>query len=172
MKAMERLGESYVLSGAGIAGLDFAGACSLLAGRLEEMHRLRERGCPPVEEGMRRLQEEVCALSWRVLKEYGGITDEDTRARVLLAVMDAYEVTGKEELLEEALERAEKLLSVMADGALKCRLYGYCHYYTGAEECREEAERILEALNQKGKLSAIKKAEADACFREFVSQKE
>ena len=30
----------------------------------------------------------------------------------------------------------------------------------------------MEALNQKGKLSAIKKAEADACFREFVSQKE
>ena len=169
---MERLGESYVLSGGGIAGLDFTGACGLLAGRLEEMHRLRERGCPLVEEGMLRLQEEVCALSWGALKGYEGMTDEDTRARVLLAVMDAYEVTGKEELLEEALERAEKLLSEMADGALKCRLYSYCHYYTGAEECREEAGRILEALNQKGKLSATEKAEADACFREFVSQKE
>ena len=172
MKAMERLGESYVLSGAGIAGADFAGACGLLAGRLEEMHRLRERGCPPVEEGMRRLQEEVCALSLGLLKGYEGMTDEDTRAQMLLAVMDAYEVTGKEELLEGALERAEKLLPEMADGALKCRLYGYCHYYTGAEECREEAERILEALNQKGKLSTTEKAEADACFREFVSQKE
>ena len=105
------------------------------------------------------------------LKEYEGIADEDTRARGLLTVMDAYEVTGKEELLEGALERAEKLLPGMADGALKCRLYGYCHYYTGAEECREEAERILEALNQKGKLSATEKAESDACFREFVSQK-
>ena len=146
MKAMERLGENCGLSGSGIAGLDFAGACSLLAGRLEEMHRLRERGCPPVEEGMRRLQEEVCALSWGLLKGYEGMADEDTRARVLLAVMDAYEMTGKEELLEEALERAEKLLSGMADGALKCRLYGYCHYYTGAEECREEMQRILENL--------------------------
>ena len=172
MKAMERLGESYVLSGAGIAGLDLAGACSLLAGRVEEMHRLRERGCPPVEEGMRRLQEEVCALSLGLLKGYEGMADEDTRARVLLAVMDAYEVTGKEELLEEALGRAEKLLAGMAGGALKCRLYGYCHYYTGAEECREEAGRIWEALNPKGKLSATEKAEADACFREFVSQKE
>ena len=167
MKDMERLGESYALSGAGIAG-----ACGLLAGRLEEMHRLREQGCPPVEEGMRHLQEEVCALSLALLKEYEGIADEDTRAQMLLAVMDAYEVTGKEELLEGALERAEKLLPGMADGALKCRLYGYCHYYTGAEECREEAERILEALNQKGKLSTTEKAEADACFREFVSQKE
>ena len=139
---MEKLGESYVLSGAGIAGLDLAGACSLLAGRVEEMHRLRERGCPPVEEGMRCLQEEVCALSLGLLKGYCDIADEDARARVLLAVMDAYEVTGKEELLEEALERAEKLLSGMADGALKCRLYSYCHYYTGAEECREEAGRI------------------------------
>ena len=142
---MERLGESYVLSGSGMVGADFAGACSLLAGRVEDMHRLRERGCPPVEEGMRRLQEEVCALSLGLLREYEGMTDEDTRTRVLLAVMDAYEVTGKEELLEEALERAEKLLSGMADGALKCRLYGYCHYYTGTEECREEAGRICKA---------------------------
>ncbi len=110
------------------------------------MHRLRERGCPPVEKGMRRLQEEVCALSLGLLKEYEGMADKDTRAQVLLAVMDAYEVTGKEELLEEALERAGKLLSGMADGALKCRLYGYCHYYTGAEECREEMRRILENL--------------------------
>ena len=146
MKAMERLGESYVLSGRGIAGADFAGACGLLAGRLEEMHRLRERGCPPVEEGMLRLQEEVCALSLGLLKEYEGMADKDTRAQVLLAVMDAYEVTGKEELLEEALERAGKLLSGMADGALKCRLYSCCHYYTGAEECREEMLRILENL--------------------------
>ena len=143
---MERLGESYVLSGAGIAGADFAGACNLLAGRLEEMHRLRERGCPLVEEGMLRLQEEVCALSLGLLKGYEGMADEDTCAQVLLAVMDAYEVTGKEELLEEALERAGKLLPGMADGALKCRLYGYCHYYTGAEECREEMLRILENL--------------------------
>ena len=95
---------------------------------------------------MRRLQEEVCALSLGLLKGYEGMADEDTRARVLLAVMDAYEVTGKEELLEEALERAGKLLPGMADGALKCRLYGYCHYYTGAEECREEMQRILENL--------------------------
>ena len=146
MKAMERLGESYGLTGSGIAGLDFAGACSLLARRVEEMHRLREQGCPPVEEGMRRLQEEVCALSMGLLKGYEGMADEDTRAQVLLALMDAYEVTGKEELLEEALERAERLLPEMADGALKCRLYGYCHYYTGAEECREEMQRILENL--------------------------
>ncbi len=110
------------------------------------MHRLREQGCPPVEEGMRRLQEEVCALSWELLKGYEGMADEDTRAQVLLVVMDAYEVTGKEELLEEALERAGKLLLGMADGALKCRLYSYCHYYTGAEECREEMQRILENL--------------------------
>ena len=143
---MERLGESYGLAGRGIAGADFAGACSLLVRRVEEMHRLRELGCPPVEEGMRRLQEEVCALSLGLLKEYEGMADEDTRAQVLLAVMDAYEVTGKEELLEEALERAEKLLPEMADGALKCRLYSYCHYYTGAEECREEMQRILENL--------------------------
>ena len=95
---------------------------------------------------MRRLQEEVCALSMGLLKGYEGMADEGTRARVLLAVMDAYEVTGKEELLEEVLERAEKLLPEMADGALKCRLYGYCHYYTGAEECREEMRRILENL--------------------------
>ena len=134
------------MSGSGIAGVDFAGACSLLAGRVEEMHRLREQGCPPVEEGMRRLQEEVCALSLGLLRGYGGIADEDTRAQVLLTVMDAYEVTGKGELLEGALERAEKLLSGMADGALKCRLYSYCHYYTGAEECREEMQRILENL--------------------------
>ena len=146
MKAMEKLGESYVLSGAGIAGADFAGACSLLAGLVEEMHRLREWGCPPVEEGMRRLQEEVCALSLALLKGYEGMADEDTCTRVLLTVMDAYEMTGKEELLEEALERAEKLLPGMADGALKCRLYSYCHYYTGAEECREEMRRILENL--------------------------
>ena len=95
---------------------------------------------------MRCLQEEVCVLSLGLLKGYEGMADEGTRARVLLAVMDAYEVTGKEELLEEALERAEKLLPEMADGALKCRLYGYCHYYTGAEECREEMQRILENL--------------------------
>ena len=95
---------------------------------------------------MRRLQEEVCALSLGLLKGYEGTADEDTRARVLLAVMDAYEVTGKEELLDEALERVEKLLPGMADGTLKCRLYGYCHYYTGAEECREEMQRILEDL--------------------------
>ena len=125
-----------------MAGLDLAGACSLLARRLEEMHRLREQGCPPVEEGMRRLQEEVCALSMGLLKGYEGMADEDTRARGLLTVMDAYEVIGKEVLLEGALERAEKLLPGMADGALKCRLYGYCHYYTGAEECREDARRI------------------------------
>ena len=74
--------------------------------------------------------------------------------------------------LDKIIEQAEKLLPEMADGALKYRLYSYCHYYTGAEECREEAGRIWEALNPKGKLSAIKKAEADACFREFVSQKE
>ena len=95
---------------------------------------------------MRRLQEEVCALSWGLLKGYEGMADEDTRAQVLLAVMDAYEVTGEEELLEEALGWAEKLLSGMAAGALKCRLYSYCHYYTGAEECREEMRRILENL--------------------------
>ena len=132
---MERLRENSGLRGAGIAGLDSAGRLRLLEERLEAMRRLREEGRPPVDGEMRRLAREIGMLSAGLLKEYGGMADEGMRARVLLAVMDAYEVTGKEGMLEEALGHAEALLPELADGALKCRLRSCCCYYAGAEEC-------------------------------------
>lgn len=69
---------------------------------------------------------------------------------LLLALLDAYEVTRDEGMLQEVLDVVSgglERLEVSADGV---KLLAYCYYYVEEEECAERAKRMLEELRRRG----------------------
>lgn len=73
-----------------------------------------------------------------------------TEPEVLLAVMDAYEVTRDEEILQEVLDVVSRNLDKLTVSAESVRLLAYCYYYIEEAECADRAWEMVEELGQAG----------------------
>lgn len=86
--------------------------------------------------------EEVCKM--------GRTYIDITKPALLIALMDAYEVTRNEEMLQEILDVVSgniDRLVVSADGV---KLLAYCYYYVEDEECAVKAREMLKELKRRG----------------------
>ena len=85
--------------------------------------------------------ESVCVVARRKLD----ISDP----ALLLALLDAYEVTRDEGMLQEVLDVVGRNLDRLAVSAESVKLLAYCYYYVEEEECA--ARRMLEELRKMGR---------------------
>ena len=69
---------------------------------------------------------------------------------LLVALLDAYEVTRDEGLLQEVLDVVGGNLDRLAVSAESVKLLAYCYYYVEEEECAGMAWEMLEELRRKG----------------------
>ena len=86
--------------------------------------------------------ERVCAMARQRLD----ISDP----ALLVALLDAYEVTRDEGLLQEVLDVVGGNLDRLAVSAESVKLLAYCYYYVEEEECAGMAREMLEELRRKG----------------------
>lgn len=69
---------------------------------------------------------------------------------VLLALMDAYEVTRDEGMLQEVLDVVSGGLEQLEVSAVNVKLLAYCYYYVEEEECAVKAREMLKELKRRG----------------------
>ena len=105
------------------------GECRVEVERMEEVRRVKNA------------LESVCVVARRKL---------DIPA-LLLALLDAYEVTRDEGMLQEVLDVVGRNLDRLAVSAESVKLLAYCYYYVEEEECAERARRMLEELRKMGR---------------------
>lgn len=106
------------------------GECRVEAERMEEARRVKNA------------LESVCAMARQRLD----ISDP----ALLVALLDAYEVTRDEGLLQEVLDVVGGNLDRLAVSAESVKLLAYCYYYVEEEECAGMAREMLEELRRKG----------------------
>ncbi len=106
------------------------GECRVEAERLEEARRVKNA------------LEGVCLMARQRLD----ISDP----ALLLALLDAYEVTRDEGMLQEVLDVVSGNLDRLAVSAESVKLLAYCYYYVEEEECEERAREMLEELKREG----------------------
>ena len=70
---------------------------------------------------------------------------------LLLALLDACEVTRDEGMLQEVLDVVGRNLDRLAVSAESVKLLAYGYYYVEEEECVERAGRMLEELRKRGR---------------------
>ena len=70
---------------------------------------------------------------------------------LLIALLDAYEVTRDEVMLQEVLDVVGRNLDRLAVSAESVKLLACCYYYVEEEECVERAGRMLEELRKMGR---------------------
>lgn len=70
---------------------------------------------------------------------------------LLIALLDAYEVTRDEVMLQEVLDVVSRNLDRLAVSAESVKLLACCYYYVEEEECVERAGRMLEELRKMGR---------------------
>ena len=108
------------------------GECRVEAERMEEARRVKNA------------LESVCSMARQRLD----ISDP----ALLLALLDACEVTRDEGMLQEVLDvvgrNLDRRLAVSAESV---KLLAYCYYYVEEEECVERAGRMLEELRKMGR---------------------
>ena len=71
---------------------------------------------------------------------------------LLLALMEAYEVTRDEEMLQEVLDVVSGNLKRLPITTESVKLLAYCYYYVEEEECAELAKEMLEELKRTGEV--------------------
>ena len=105
------------------------GECRVEVERMEEARRVKNA------------LESVCSMARQRLD----ISDP----ALLLALLDACEVTRDEGMLQEVLDVVGRNLDRLAVSAVK--LLACCYYYVEEEECVERAGRMLEELRKMGR---------------------
>mgnify|MGYP002589846321 CR=1 FL=1 len=124
--------------------LSLYGLGGLLQSLCQSIRKKREyTGEGPLNEEQQELCSRVEELVSDIIQKYSYPEQPDVKAQALLALMDAYEILGKEDILKFALAQAEALLSVLPSSPLKCKLLSYCYYYVEEAECAKEASRII-----------------------------
>ena len=106
------------------------GECRVEVERMEEARRVKNA------------LESVCAMARQRLD----ISDP----ALLLALLDACEVTRDEGMLQEVLDVVGGNLDRLAVSAESVKLLAYCYYYVEEEECAGMAREMLEELRRKG----------------------
>lgn len=71
--------------------------------------------------------------------------------KLLLALMDAYEITRDEGMLQEVLDVVSANVERLEVSEVSVRLLAYCYYYVEEEECMERAREMVEKLKKEGK---------------------
>ena len=104
------------------------GECRVEVERMEEARRVKNA------------LESVCAMARQRLD----ISDP----ALLLALLDACEVTRDEGMLQDVVGRNLDRLAVSAESV---KLLACCYYYVEEEECVERAGRMLEELRKMGR---------------------
>ena len=112
--------------------------------RLDAISREVGKWCGEVEQGMR-------------VEEPG----------TLLVLLDAYEVTRDEGMLQRVLDVAGEGLERLPVAVESVQLLSYCYYYVGDEGCLAKAEEMLGRL-EAGGASAEELARACYWIREFA----
>lgn len=69
---------------------------------------------------------------------------------VLLALMDMYEVTRDEGMLQVVLDVVSGGLEQLEVSAVNVKLLAYCYYYVEEEECRVRAREMIEEMKRRG----------------------
>ena len=69
---------------------------------------------------------------------------------LLIALLDAYEVTRDEVMLQEVLDVVSRNLDRLAVSAESVKLLAYCYYYVEEKECAARARDRLPVLAQRG----------------------
>ncbi|MFR3328884.1 MAG: hypothetical protein ACLTSL_01740 [Odoribacter splanchnicus] len=69
---------------------------------------------------------------------------------LLVALLEAYEVTRDEGMLQEVLDVVGGNLERLAVSAKSAELLAYCYYYVEEEECAVRAREMVEKLRQAG----------------------
>lgn len=85
---------------------------------------------------------------------------------LLLALLDTYEVTRDEGMLQEVLDVVSGHVDRLAVSAEAVKLLAYCYYYVEEEECAVKAREILEELKKRGG-SDEEVTEAEKMLEEF-----
>ena len=94
--------------------------------------------------------ESVCAMARQRLD----ISDP----ALLLALLDACEVTRDEGMLQEVLDVVGRNLDRLAVSAESVKLLAYCYYYVEEKECVERAWEMMTVLEQRGEdVSEVRK---------------
>lgn len=87
---------------------------------------------------------------------------------LLLTLLDAYEVTRDEGMLQGVLDVVSGNLERLEVSVEGVKLLAYCYYYVEEEECREKALEMLEELRRRGK-DGEELAEAEYVLQEMKS---
>lgn len=97
-------------------------------------------------------REEANGLKRRV-RELCGLGRESMDIRkpgMLVALMDAYEVTRDEGMLQEVLDVVSGHWDGLAPSLEAVKLLAYCYYYVEEEECALRAKEMLQILKVEG----------------------
>ena len=114
------------------------GECRVEVERMEEARRVKNA------------LESVCAMARQRLD----ISDP----ALLLALLDACEVTRDEGMLQEVLDVVGRNLDRLAVSAESVKLLAYCYYYVEEKECVERAWEMMAVLEQRGEdVSEVRK---------------
>lgn len=69
---------------------------------------------------------------------------------LLLALMDAYEITRNEKMLQQVLDVVSQNVDQMKVSTEGVKLLAYCYYYVEEEECAVKAREMLKELKRRG----------------------
>lgn len=138
-------------------------AMEKLTEEIKQLCRAYQDCCVEVErrEEGRRVRQDLERL-WEEVREKLDIAEPG----LLLALLDAYEVTRDEGMLQEVLDVVSgnlERLEVSADGV---KLLAYCYYYVEEEECAMRAREMLKELKRMGE-SGDEIAEAEKVLEEL-----
>ena len=86
---------------------------------------------------------------------------------LLIALLDAYEVTRDEVMLQEVLDVVGRNLDRLAVSVESVKLLACCYYYVEEEECAERARRMLEELRKLG-MGEEELADAETILEELT----
>ena len=88
---------------------------------------------------------------------------------VLLCLLDIYEITRDEAMLQEVLDVVSGNLEQLEVSADSVKLLSYCYYYVEEEECAERAGKMLrELLEKAGEQPSSELTGALEVFREMT----
>lgn len=126
------------------------------------------QACRVVEE-----RREECVEVKRRLEELceeGRMRIGEADAGLLVALMDAYEVTRDEGMLQEVLDTVSEVAEELKASPLHVKLLAYCYFYTEDEECAELAKRMLERLRVDRSVTEAELEKAREIYGELVEE--
>ena len=103
---------------------------------------------------------QTCLVRELVELERAETRNPEEEGELVLALLMGYCVAVRNgTAVQRALERAERVMPLLDDGLLKCRLAVHCCLEVPDEELMEETRALLEKLKRQGKYKEIEALE-------------